>query len=249
MTRPTLVTWSLVAAVCATACAQTAAQSPPAGVVPPAHQPVLDNATLMTKAYEPLVTPRPASEIDADMEEARNDEKQAREEQQRVQSMREVANAKIEVMKRDRESISQRIDLAKKGGMEAEKKTLEAQKKAHELQLDVLERDREVKRTHVEVAKHEIEEAQARQRLFEVERELVDKRSELERAALPEGASVEAAEKVVKLHHEARELERRVLEAMRTRSDKAIAAAQAKKSYAERQLGLHKAQVKALAGR
>jgi hypothetical protein len=202
----------------------------------------------MKASYESLVVIRPIAEIEADLNAAREAEQHAREDQERIRTVSSLAKDKIEVMKRDKDAIGQRIDLAKKGNMTAEKITLETQKKSQELQIKVLERDAELKKTHVDVAKKEVQEAQARQKMYQLELELAARRSELERlVADSQRGGVLVAESLVRSHRDARELERRVLEARKDRSDKAIAAAQAQKSYVEKQLKLLKAQAEALA--
>lgn len=209
---------------------------------------VLGSGTLMRASYESLVTARPVAEIEADLRAARDAEQHFGEERERVRASSEMAKERIEVMKRDKDAIDQRIDMAKKGNMTAEKITLETQKKSAELQIKVLERDAELKKTHVEVANKQVEEARARQRMYQLELELAAKRVDLER--LVDEASrggLLVAENLVRVHRDVREVERRVLEASKERSDRAIDAAKAEKSYVEKQLDLLKAQAKALA--
>jgi len=207
----------------------------------------LDTGTLMRASHQPLVTARPVAEIEADLRAAREAEQRAGDERERVRASSDMARERIEVMKRDKDAISQRIDLAKKGDMTEEKVALELQKKAAELQIKVLVRDAELKKTHVDVAKKQVEEAQARQRLYQLELELLAKRVELELLQDDASRGGVAAESLAGLQRDVREIERKVLEASKNRSDKAIAAAKAEKSYVEKQLDLLEAQARLLA--
>jgi len=208
----------------------------------------LNTATLLKASYESLFTVRPAAEIQADLLAARDAEIHAADDRERVRASSSTAKSNIEVLEREKDSVSQRVDIAKKGNLAVEKITLETQKKSLELQIKVLERDAELKKTHAEVAKKQIEEAQARQKMYQLELEFAAKHSELERFVADASRSgVLVAESLVRLHRDTRELERKVLEATKDHTDKAIAAAHAKKSYVEKQIDLLKAKAEALA--
>ncbi len=244
----TWIACTLAATLTGAACAQTRTDSVSTPSTAPSQPQALDTQTLMKASYESLVIVRPAIEIEADLQAARDAEKHATGDRERVRASSSMAKDKIEVMKSDKDAINQRIDMAKKGKLEAEKIALEQQKKSQELQIKVLQRDSELKKTHADVAKKQVEEAQARQRMYQLELELAARRAEFERMVADSSrGGILLAESFVRLHRDTRELERRVLEAKKDRSDKAISAAQAEKSYVEKQLDLLKAQAEALA--
>ena len=236
----------LAAGLSVPAGAQTPADSLPPNT--PSQLQALDAGTIMKASYESLVIVRPAAEIEADLQTAREAEKNAAEEHERVRASSSTSKDKIAVMKSDKDATAKQIDLAKKNKLEAEKITLESKRKSQELQIKVLERDAALKQTHAEVAKKEVEEAQVRQRMYQLELELAWRRGELDRLLAESSKSgILMTESFVRLHRDVRELERRVLETKKDRSDKAISAAKAEKSYVEKQLDLVKAQAEALA--
>lgn len=227
--------------------AQTPADSLPTPANAPSQPPALDTGAIMKASYESLVTVRPAAEIEVDLQVARDAEKHAADERERALASSNMAKDKIAVMKSDKKAIDQQIAMAKKDNRAEEKITLETQKKSQERQIKVLERDAELKKKQAEVAQKSVEEAQARQRMVQLELELAGKRSEFERLVAESSKSgILMTESFVRLHRDARELERRVLEAKKDRSDKVISAAEAEKSYVEKQLDLLKAQTEAL---
>jgi hypothetical protein len=157
----------------------------------------------------------------------------------RATEERAQAKARIEVKKREIATIDARRKLAGKEKNESARIALEVEKKAAEGERKLAERLDAVYESEIELARKSRELAQAEQRALELELELAARRTERDRLAQTEPASVSRLDQVISA------LERRVLEARRTHASVAKDVATREQKIAERRIQLYEANLEA----
>jgi len=190
----------------------------------------------------PAVTVVPARSEDylrRAMDDAKMHEREAEATLGRATEERALANARIEVKKREIATIDARRKLAGKEKNESAKIALNVEKRAAEGERKLAERLDAVYESEIELAKKSRELAQAEQRTLEHELELAGRRTERDRLAQTEPASV------ARLDHVIVALERRVLEARRAHAAVAKDVATREQKIAERRIQLFEANLEA----
>jgi hypothetical protein len=217
----------LITALAAPAAAQqpadSAAPAPPPPSLPAIHVVPARNDEFLRRALE-----------DAEMHEREAEATLSRATEERAQT-----KARIEVKKRELETIDARIKLAEKEKDEAGKVALKADRRAGEAERRLAERLDAVYESEIELAKKSRDLARADQKAVELELDLAARRREMQRIARTDPAASRRTQQAVVA------LERKVLEARRDRAGVAQDVAAREQKIAERRLDLLKAELEA----
>ena len=229
--------------------AEAAPAPAPAATAAPAAAPVATPApgsraaALSTLGFVEILTPRPADRIQREIEEARYDRQEAEAEIRDRQGLEEQVKAMVEVKKQEVSTLDAQRKLAEKSKQEAEVASFEAEKKDAERHKQFLEKRVSLHQAEKEAAKARKNLAEATQKALELELQLANRRSSLDRTAASDGAAMMRHESVV------RELERKVLEAQRVQAEREKQVADRHQDIAKRRLELYQAQLAATGNR
>jgi hypothetical protein len=157
----------------------------------------------------------------------------------RATEERARARARIEVKKREIATIDARRKLADREKNESAKAGLAIEKRAAEAERKLAERLDAVYESEIELARKSRDLARAEERALELELELAERRTERNRLAQTEAASVSRLESVIVA------LERRVLEARRAQASASKDVATRREKIADRRLQLFEANLEA----
>lgn len=151
------------------------------------------------------------------------------------------AKAAVEVKKNEIEITETERDLADKQDREAEKEALERQKDKQELEKDLLERRVNVAERRIDESKARRDYAEATSRVHEREITLESASAQLARLQGTEDGTLDQA---LRLRTEVRELEREVLEAMKSQAQREEELAKRRRRVIEAQIELLEARSK-----
>lgn len=207
-----------------------------------AQDAVSDSTAAGRIAAAPAVTVVPARSDDflrRALEDARMHQREAEATLGRATEERAWAKARIEVKKREIATIDARRKLAEREKNQSAKIALEVEKKAAEGERKLAERLDAVYESEIELARKSRELAESEQRSLELELELAGRRTERDRLAQTEPAGLSRLDQVISA------LERRVLEARRSRASVAKDVATREQKIAERRIQLYEANLEA----
>jgi hypothetical protein len=181
---------------------------------------------------------RSQDDIRYDIEQSRSSELQANAAMNRAKEQQAGMKARVEITRQELKALDGRIGLAKKEKRDPERVSFEAEKKVTERNKAVMERREALRGMEIQLAQREMELAVASRKALELELELATRRSE--RAQL--GGAVGPATTEARLDQVIRELERRTLEAQRTRVGVSRQVGEREQGLIERRLELLKAE-------
>ena len=187
-----------------------------------------------------LVPLRPEAEIQAELDDARRDQRSAEGSVRLAEDLRSRAKARLDINKQDVQSIEARIKLARQEKDEARRVSLEAERARMRRDRELLEKREEMRSTEISTAKDAAELAKASIRALEAELALVGARG----AWLDAVASADSS-RALGGPARIQEAEKRTLEAQRERWRRTADLASAQAKLTERRLALQKAQIQA----
>jgi hypothetical protein len=225
---------ALLFALTSAASAQEVPSSPTTAVAPAATaMPVM--AVDSSLDFVPL---RTQDDIRYDIEQSRSSELQANAAMNRAKEQQAGMKSRVAITQQELKALDSKISLAKKEKREPERVSLEAEKKVTERNKAVMERREALRGMEIQLAQKEMELAVASRKALELELELAAQRSE--RAQL--GGAVGPATEEARLDQVIRELERRTLEAQRTRVGVSRQVGEREQGLVERRLELLRAE-------
>src|SRR5205823_2386446 len=159
------------------------APAAPAAAAPPIGPPAVAPPPPSIDAGMTLVPARGTDRIEAGLELAKNDARDADADKAAALDHRSRAKAELEVKKREISTVDARIKLADKEKNESGKAALGAEKKVAEREKELLERREDLAKAEVDVADKRAAFARASQTALESELELARRRDERSRLA------------------------------------------------------------------
>ena len=184
-----------------------------------------------------IVDIRPEADIQSDLDFARALKPRAQADEQRAGSDVIQSKAALEIKKKELEALNTRLDVVKKGGNTSELATVDRQRQEDELGIKLMERFVEVRESQVELARARRELADMSMLALESELEMSKKRTGWDSLVQP-GVTAGSAQDIVSLQVNIRSDERRVLKAMKDRSEKAEDVAKKDSQLIQRQIGV-----------
>ena len=184
-----------------------------------------------------IVDMRPEADIQSDLDFARALKPRALADEQRAGSDVIQSKAALEIKKKELDALNTRLDLVKKGGNTSELATVDRQRQEDELGIKLLERFVEVRESQVELARARRELADMSMLALESELEMSKMRTGWDSLVQP-GVTGGSAQDIVSLQVNIRSDERRVLKAMKDRSEKAEDVAKKDSQLIQRQIGV-----------
>lgn len=184
-----------------------------------------------------IVDMRLEADIQSDLDFARALKPRAQADEQRAGSDVIQSKAALEIKKKELDGLKTRLDVVKKAGNTSELATLDRQRQEDELGINLLERFVEVRESQVELAQARRELADMSMLALESELEMSKKRTGWDTLVQP-GVTAASAQDIVSLQVNIRSDERRVLKAMKDRSEKAEDVAKKDSQLIQRQIGV-----------
>jgi len=224
------------------------ASAPPLRAQEPTSASAVEPGDSATPKYTPLaealgfidiLPSRDQARIQADLEPAKADELEADASIAQSADLATRTKEMIEAKKREISTIQARLKLASKNKQEADKASFEAEKKVAERQKEFLERRAALHEAEIDEAKAAKKLAVATQRALDLELELATRRAGRAGVAGLDAAATLSADAVI------RELERKTLEAQKSRAESASDLADRDQDIAKRRLELYQAQTAA----
>jgi hypothetical protein len=189
-----------------------------------------------------LVPPRDLTEIDRDIEMARQLEISATESERVAQAGRSASKSRIDEKKQALSANKDKLKRAKDEKNDSEVLLLELEKKALERDRKLHEERESLREAEIDLARKRVELAARMRQAFELERQLVIRRGEQSDINVSGPETARSASVVVDLERATLEMQKKVAESQGDVADRA-------RKVVDRQLKTHDAQQKVFAGR
>lgn len=190
-----------------------------------------------------LVPFRLEDDIQADIDESREDETRAKEKKRDAEDLERLARDQIDAQKAEIDAIKARLKVAKNEDREADVAVLESDQKLAEGAKKLLEKRREMRRKEIDGWDTVAKLATATRKAAELELELAAARDQL-RARGPQ----ETGEGLRRLEARVNEFEKRTLEAQKERAELRAKVAQTERDVVNSRLELLKTRAKIESG-